>query len=461
MSAPIVPPAGCCAPVCTEAVIQQVPGPPGPTGPAGPAGGTGPTGPQGPTGPAGPAGPAGVGTLNALSPTQHRGDLIVDNGSNDPAASDVRVAVGTDGQILAANSAQPSGVKWTTVAPNSVASDNNIARFDGTTGDPVPIQDSKLLITDDGAIQSTPTGGNARGTQAVDLQVVRGANSQVASGLRSGVLSGDSNTASAQASVVAGGAGNIASDVSAGVACGLSNQATAGAAFVGGGNANAATDVNAGVACGTANAATSANAFVGGGNTNVASGSGSSVLSGNNNTASQTNATVAGGAQNTASGYASSVPGGYYAKAYLLGQIAHASGKFANQGDAQVSELILRAATTDAVPTELSLDGAGTRAVIPTGMLWAFEGMVAGRTSAGNCGVYRVSGGLKNNAGVVALVSGAANVNPDVTDGGWPGGAAVAITADVVNLSLKITVTGAGATNIRWVASLELTEVGF
>ena len=68
-------------------------------------------------------------------------------------------------------------------------------------------------------------GGNARGQYAVDLQMYRTANTQVASGSNSTVAGGRANTASATYSTVAGGYGNTASGEKS---------------FVGGGHQNAA-----------------------------------------------------------------------------------------------------------------------------------------------------------------------------------------------------------------------------
>lgn len=70
----------------------------------GPAGGRGPTGASG-----------GGATLNSLSPTTSKGDLILDNGANNPAASNVRFAVGADGKVLTAASGQPTGVAWSDI----------------------------------------------------------------------------------------------------------------------------------------------------------------------------------------------------------------------------------------------------------------------------------------------------------------------------------------------------------
>lgn len=61
-------------------------------------------------------GAAGAGqTLNSVSPTTTKGDLIADNGANNPLASDVRLASGTDGTTLHSDSSQPTGLKWAKV----------------------------------------------------------------------------------------------------------------------------------------------------------------------------------------------------------------------------------------------------------------------------------------------------------------------------------------------------------
>lgn len=55
--------------------------------------------------------------FDALSPTTTKGDLIAYNGTDN-----IRIAVGTDGQILTADSTQASGVKWATAAITSAYS---------------------------------------------------------------------------------------------------------------------------------------------------------------------------------------------------------------------------------------------------------------------------------------------------------------------------------------------------
>lgn len=101
--------------------------------------------------------------FDALAPTTTKGDLIVYNGTDN-----IRIAVGTDGQVLTADSSQTEGVRWQTnsggdVTGPSTATDNALVRFDGTSGK--LIQNSNAILTDAGNLSlATPLGVNSGGT---------------------------------------------------------------------------------------------------------------------------------------------------------------------------------------------------------------------------------------------------------------------------------------------------------
>lgn len=60
----------------------------------------------------GPTGASGANTLNDISPTTTKGDLIVDDGANNPLSSDTRLAKGTDKYVLTADSSQALGLDY-------------------------------------------------------------------------------------------------------------------------------------------------------------------------------------------------------------------------------------------------------------------------------------------------------------------------------------------------------------
>ena len=116
---------------------------------------------------------------------------------------------------------------------------------------------------------STTTGGNARGANAVDFQMSRDTAARVASGSTAFIGAGRNNTSSGQDSFVGAGFQNTASGGSqASVVGGAANQATAPVTFIGGGNSNQTTRDYSGIVAGQNNLATGYYNFIGGGFTN-------------------------------------------------------------------------------------------------------------------------------------------------------------------------------------------------
>jgi len=258
----------------------------------------------------------------------------------------------------------------------------------------------------------TATGGNPRGANAVDLQMNRNYEGQVANNYAV-IVGGYRNTASGEESIVVGGSLNTANGYRAFIGGGNNNTASGVNSIIGGGNQNTAFTQYSTVSGGQSNtASTYTHATVVGGQTNTSSGQ-HSISGGSNNVASGNEASVALGIGNTASGARSvamgalctasglnatsfgrqnqatgicsfigggetnqatadcSVAFGTEALANQFGAITNANGRFQYKGDAQVVNLLARKqdSLTTGATTKLSLDGTGTTSLINFGLV--------------------------------------------------------------------------------------------
>ncbi|HRE59057.1 MAG TPA: hypothetical protein PLW09_14675, partial [Candidatus Kapabacteria bacterium] len=153
-------------------------------------------------------------------------------------------------------------------------------------------------------------GGNKRGLYAVDWQMWRTTNTQVASGIFSTIAGGQNNTASDLESTVSGGNTNTASGINSTVGGGYLNTASNGYATIGGGSGNTASGDGSTISGGGNNTASGLISSIGGGDNNTASASYSVVSGGRQNQATDETATVGGGNTNIASGVSSTISGG-------------------------------------------------------------------------------------------------------------------------------------------------------
>ena len=258
----------------------------------------------------------------------------------------------------------------------------------------------------------TATGGNARGTQAVDLQLSRTGATQVASGTQSVIGGGERNTASATQSVVAGGWVNTASAVYCVVSGGREHSASADFACIAGGYG--------GSASGQASC-------------------------------------IAGGYNNTTSAIYAFIGGGFYALANRVGMQAHANGRFAAQGDAQRARFVMRNKTTTNAAVELFLDGSATRLTIPSGKYLTGTINIAGIKSDGTAAAsYIRQFSIKNVAATTSLVGTVNLVGIDTASL-----TSISITANDTNDALKVEVTGILSETWRWVAAVDVVEVAY
>lgn len=326
----------------------------------------------------------------------------------------VRDISGNDFKV--STSSGGAAVNFTTdiTAGSVIAIQANVTLAQNTTE-----TNSSLVLSPKGTgalIASKPngaaSGGNARGANAVDLQMVRNAATQVASGQESFVGGGNNNTANGIRSVISGGAGN---------------STTNEGACIGGGGAHSASGQWSSIAGGYQNFSSSQGSCVGGGLFNISSG---------------TQTAVAGGVTNTASGSYSSILCGSNGLSNRYAMQSHAAGQFAAQGDAQRARFVLRNKTTTATATELFLDGSSTRLTIPSGKTIGGTIQIAGATSGGEEAILYIRQFLiRNRGGTTALIGSIQTVGTDIESSALSS-ADVTLTADDTNDSLKVEVIG-------------------
>jgi len=142
---------------------------------------------------------------------------------------------------------------------------------------------------------------------------------------------------------------------------------------------------------------------------------------------------------------------GYRAMPRNDGELAHADGYFATQGDAQQRKLVLRAKTTNATSTTLA-DQTGNNPVIAANSTCLFKlTVVARRTDAAADdgftwqGIYRRTGSGAPSAIVAGTVV-------QLGSSSWT------VTISTGGTSLHVNVTGESGKTIQWVGYLEVTE---
>ena len=251
---------------------------------------------------------------------------------------------------------------------------------------------------------------------------------------------------------------------------GITNRITAIGGFIGGGSTNAVTNTYGAVVGGSGNTASGQYSAVVGGNNNTASNTNAVVGGGNASTASGSGSIVLGGVSNFANATQSMVAGGAYGNARSInGNFVVPASSFpisGFNGRQQLCTLLLGRETIDATATVLtsntSAASTANQVILPNNSAYTFQGTcIANVTAGGTTSGWKFEGVIKRgaNAASTALV---AAVTPLVIaqDAGavtW----VLAVTADTTNGGIAVTVTGAAATTIRWVAKIETTEVTF
>ena len=155
---------------------------------------------------------------------------------------------------------------------------------------------------------------------------------------------------------------------------------------------------------------------------------------------------------------------GNNAKSDIAGKFAFSNGRFSVNGDSQTGTFVLRVPTTDAtatiLKTNLNTTEADNQVILPNNSAYAFHGTIVARQSAAQgtaSAAWKVEGLIRRegSAGTTVLVNSATTVLDNTPAWG------MALTADTTNGGLAVTVTGAASTNIRWVATVNTSEVTY
>jgi hypothetical protein len=445
-------------------------------------------------------GTSGASTLvgSTLNIPQYAGGLTYFTEAQNTTAPNATVPVDSLTAVSAATNADfaliPKGTGSILAAvPNNAAGGGNKRGPNA-----VDLQTSRTTATQVASGDNAVIAGGQNNTSSGPLATVGGGTTNVSSNYRTTVSGGISNTASGIHATVGGGYNNVSSG-EASFTVGEANTAS-GSRAVAIGQSNTASSTNS-VAIGKSNIANAIQATSIGtsstasgtnstaiGNNATASGLGSvaigtdntratgdySVVLGYNHLASAQGAYCLGigstssgfragsyGNACTASGEYSHAMGNSASTIGISGRYSYASGAEAVVGDSQASKFILRERTTGAFATALTTDSlsasTNNQVILSNQSAYRFKGTIIGKQSGStNVATWDVDGLIVRGANAASTTLVVSNVNLVSNASSW---GTPTLSADPFNGGLQIQVTGAAATNIQWVATIETTEV--
>jgi trimeric autotransporter adhesin len=326
---------------------------------------------------------------------------------------------------------------------------------------------SGITLSSDGTsllLDGTAIGGGGGGYPDLYRDNAVNATTPVASG-GNAVAIGRGSSSSGLLSISFGFSANSSAQCATaiGASSGLqgANASANGAVALGGANSRGTDSVAIGIATNNSSYGASGSNSIAMGYQAKATGNSSVCLS-QQSTASGSSSCVIGGYSNVADATYSFATGQYADTNGIFGKMSRATGRFAATGDAQSGTFVLRSDTTDATAEPMTTANTPTSSlnitqiVIPSNAAFAFHGtIVAKQSGSANAAAWKVEGLIVNNGGTTTLTNSATTVLSYTPSWG------MALSADDTNDALKIQVTGAASTNIRWVATIHTSEVTY
>lgn len=140
-------------------------------------------------------------------------------------------------------------------------------------------------------------------------------------------------------------------------------------------------------------------------------------------------------------------------------QFIISNGYFSTAGDAQNIIFLLRGESSDETETELFLDGTTARFILENNTSYFFNCQFLGRADDGSTVVMHVNGGAKRgtSANNISLL-GTPHVHI-IQDEIGVGDVQFKVSSS--NGSLRFYVVGKAATNVRWLAKVDLTQLKY
>ena len=157
-----------------------------------------------------------------------------------------------------------------------------------------------------------------------------------------------------------------------------------------------------------------------------------------------------------------SVALGYSSTSNIIGKYAYGSGNLAAQGDAQTGTFVLRASTTGStvvLTTDGSTAGTANQLIAASNQVFAVTGTLIGKQSASaNIAAYTITATVVNNAGTLTVPTATLTLVGTDSIGLTT---SPTLTADNTNKCMAVTSGAKTATNIRWVCTLQTSELTY